>query len=156
MIAAFRWVTAAAIAAAISLGGPPSIAAPDDPIAFAKTLYALPQLWMSIVTTPDGRNEYLTPALAGWVVDVDGNFVDYLEYDPLADSRSFRVSDASFALAGVDAFGTRVKVDFKNREGDHSVTLRLANSAGRWRLADIDFPDGRTLIKDLQLAVLCR
>lgn len=156
MFSTFRLGIAAAMAAAVSLAGPPAIAAADDPVAFAKTLYALPELWMSIVATPDGRGEYLTPALARWVVDVDDNFVDYLEYDPLADSRSFQLSDEIFALAGVDAFGTRVKVDFKNHDSPHTVTLKLVRSGDHWRLADIDFPDGRTLIRDLQLAVLCR
>lgn len=156
MFAAFRWVIAAVMTVAASLAGPQAVAAPADPVAFAKTLYALPELWMSVVATPDGRREYLTPDLAGWFVDADGDFVDYLEYDALADSRSFRLSDETFTLVGADAFGTRVKVDFKNLDRPHTVTLRLLSSGDRWRLADIDFADGRTLVRDLQLAVLCR
>ena len=156
MPAAFRWSIAAAVAAATWLAGAPTIAAAGDPVAFARTLFAPPELWTSIAATPDGRGQYLTPALARWVVDVDGDFLDILNYDPLADSRPFQLSDETFTLGGVDDVGTRVKVDFKNYDRHDTVTLRLVSSGDRWLLADIDFPDGRTLVRDLQLAVMCR
>jgi len=143
------------MAAAVSLVGLPTIAAGGDPVAFAKTLFAPPDLWTSIAATPESRGEYLTPALIRWVVNVDGDFVDYLDYDPLADSRPFQLTDETFTLVGVDDSGARVKVDYKNYGRPHTVTLRLVGSGDHWRLADIDFPDGRTLLRDLQLAVMC-
>jgi hypothetical protein len=156
MSPAFRWTFAAAMVAAVSLAGPAAMAAPTDPVAFAKTLYAEPELWMSIAATSEDRGQYLTPALAKWVINRDGEFVDLLTYDPLADGRPFKLSDESFTLVGTDTYGTWVKVAFKNFDRPNTVTLLLVNSGDSWRLADIDFSDGRTLIKDLQKAVMCQ
>jgi hypothetical protein len=156
MFAAFRWTIAPAMAAAVWLAGPPAIAAPADPVAFAKTLYAVPELWTSIAATANDRGQYLTPALAKWVINKEGEFVDLLTYDPLADGRPFKLSDETFTLVGTDDVGTRVKVAFKNFDRPNTVTLRLVSSGDSWRLADIDFQDGRTLIKDLQKAVMCQ
>jgi hypothetical protein len=156
MSAAFRWSIAAAIAAAASLAGPPAIAAPGDPVAFAKTLYAMPELWMSIGATPDNRGQFLAPALAKWIVDAHGDFVNMLEYDPLADSQPFLLSNETFTLVGGDDGGASVKVDFKSYDRPHTVTLKLVSSGGRWLLADIDFPNRGTLINALQMAAMCR
>src|SRR5215216_2683886 len=136
MSPAFRWTIAAAMAAAVSLAGPPAIAAPADPVAFAKMLYAEPELWLSIAATSEDRGQYLTPALAKWVVNRDGEFTDLLTYDPLADARPFKLSDETFALVGTDASGTRVKVAFKNFDLPNTLTLRLVSSGDSWRLAD--------------------
>ena len=152
----FRWSIAAAVAATTWLAGSPAIGAAGDPVAFAKTLYALPELWTSMAATADGRSQYLAPALARLVIDENSDFRDYLDYDPLADSRPYLLSDETFTLAKVDEFGTWVKVDFKNNNRPDTVTLRLVSAGDRWRLADIDFPDGRTLVRDLLQASLCR
>jgi hypothetical protein len=156
MFAAFRWIIAAAMAAAVSLAGAPANAAPVDPVAFAKMLYAEPDLWMSIAATSEDRGQYLTPGLAKWVINRDGEFTDLLTYDPLADARPFKLSDQTFTLVGTDTYGTRVKVAFKNFDRPNTLTLLLISSGDSWRLADIDFQDGRTLIKDLQKAVMCQ
>jgi hypothetical protein len=155
MSAAFRWSIAAAMAAAASLAGPPAIAAPGDPVAFAKTLYAQPELWMSIGATPDNRGKFLTPALAKWVIDVNGDFVNMLEYDPLADSLPFQLSNETFTLVGSNDTAASVKVDFKSYDNPHTVTLKLVSSGDRWLLADIDFPNRGTLVAALQMAAMC-
>src|SRR6187401_702862 len=141
MFAAFRWTIAAVMAAAVSLAGAPAVAAPTDPVSFAKMLYAEPELWMSIAATSEDRGQYLTPGLAKWVINADGEFVDLLTYDPLADGRPFKISDATFTLLGTDAFGTRVKVAFKNFDKPNTVTLKLTASGDSWRLADVDYQD---------------
>src|SRR5262245_61168238 len=156
MSAAFRWSIAAAIAAAASLAGPPAIAAPGDPIAFAKSLYAQPELWMSIGATPDNRGKFLTAALAKWVVDTNGDFVNMLEYDPLADSQPFQLSNETFTLVGSNDSAASVKVDFKSYDNPHTVTLKLVSTGDRWVLADIDFPNRGTLIALMQMAAMCR
>ena len=150
MSAAFRWSIAAAMAAAASLAGPPAMAAPGDPVAFVKSLYAQPDLWWSVVGTPDTRSQYLTPQLVPLVgSNRTGVFKDNLPFDPLADDRPFLLSDETFALIGSDDDGTLVKVDFKDHDRADTVTIKLvsSDSGDRWLVADIAFADGRTLLK---------
>ena len=161
MSAEFRWSIATAIAAVASLAGPPAIAAPGDPVAFAKTLYAQPKLWMSIVSTPDSRAQYLTLQLTPLVgSNRTGDFKSAMPYDPLAydlvaNGGPSLLSDETFTLVGSDDDGTSVKVDFKNNGNPDTVTLELVSSDDhdRWLLADIEFPyAGETLLKVLQPA----
>jgi len=133
----------------------PALAATGDPVAFAKKLYAQPELWMSIGATPDNRGQFLTPALAKWVVDVNGDFVNMLQYDPLADSLPFQLSSETFTLVGSNDSAASVKVDFMSYDLPHTVTLKLVSSGDRWLLADIDFPTRGTLINQLQMAAMC-
>ena len=157
MSAALRWTIAAALAAAASLAGPPAIAAPGDPVAFVKTLYVQPNLWMSIVSTPEARSQYLTLELTPLVgSNRTGAFKGALSFDPLADSRSddrpFKLSDETFTLVGSNDDGVSVKVDFKNYDNPDSVTLQLVSSGDHWLLADIAYPAGPTLRQLLQPA----
>jgi hypothetical protein len=160
MSAAYRWsIAASAMAAAASLVGPPAMAATGDPVAFAKTLYAQPDPWMSIASTPDSRSQYLalllTPLVGSNRTGVFKSALAYdpLAYDPVADiGEKPLLSDETFTLVGSDDDGTSVKVDFKNHGRADKVTLKLVSSDDhdRWLLADIDFPDGQTLMKALQ------
>jgi hypothetical protein len=157
MSAAFRWSIAAVMVAAASLAGPPAMAAPGDPVAFVKTLYAQPGLWMSMVSTPEARSQYLTLELTPLVgSNRTGVFKGALAFDPLADSRSddrpFKLSDETFTLVGSDDDGTSVRVNFKNYDNPDTVTLQLVSSGDRWLLADIAYPAGPTLRQLLQPA----
>jgi hypothetical protein len=133
----------------------PAIAA-TDPVAFAKTLYAQPELWMSIGATADTRGKFLTPALTKWVIDANGDFVNMLDYDPLADSQPFQLSNETFTLVASDVSAASVKVDFKSYDTPHTVTLELVSSGDHWLLADIDFPSRGSLIAALAQAAMCR
>jgi hypothetical protein len=156
MPAAFRWSIAAAMAAAASLAGPPAIAAAGDPVAFAKALYALPNIWTSMVDTQEGRSHYLTLDLNPLVgSNRTGTFKSALAFDPLADSRSddrpYKLSDETFTLVGSDDDGTLVKVDFKNYDHPDSLTLQLVNSdsGDRWLLSDIAYASGGPTLRQL-------
>jgi hypothetical protein len=149
MAAALRLIiTTAMLAAASLLAGQPAVAASVDPVGFVKSLYALPQLWSSIIVTPEGRSQYLTPELASLVGGIDrkGQFRDSLDFDPLADSRPFELSDETFTLVSSDDSGATVKVDFKNYGKPDTVTLKLVSSDDGWLVEDIAFEDGRTLL----------
>ena len=148
MIVLFRRCVAVAMLVAASLAGLPAVAASNDPVDFVKSLYDLPELWTSIITTPEGRSQYLTPELAPLVggVNRQGVFRDTLDFDPLADSQKYELSDETFTLVDGDDSAATVKVDFKNYDEPKSVTLKLVSSDDGWRVEDIDFPDGRTLL----------
>jgi hypothetical protein len=111
---------------------------------------------MSIGATLDNRGKFLTPALAKWVVDANGDFVNMLEYDPLADSQPFQLSNETFTLVGSNDSAASVQVDFKSYDNPHTVTLKLVSSGDHWLLADIDFPNRGTLVAALQMAAMCR
>jgi hypothetical protein len=148
MAAAFRSIIATVMLVAASFIGQPAVAAPADPIDFVESLYALPELWSSIIVTPEGRSQYLTPKLASLVGGIDrkGVFRDSLDFDPLADSRPFELSDVSYTLVDSDGSEATVKVDFKNFDKPGTVTLQLVSSGDGWLVQDIDFEDGRTLL----------
>lgn len=154
MASAFRLRIAAAMLALATLAAAPAMAAPADPVAFVKSLYALPQLWSSIIVTPEGRSQYLTPELASMVGGIDrkGQFRDSLDFDPLADSRPYELSDETFTVVGSDDSGTQVKVDFKNYGKPDTITLTLVSSGDGWLVKDIAFADGRTLLDLLNYA----
>lgn len=154
MVSAFRLRIAAAALAVAALVGGPAIAAPAAPADFAKSLYSLPQLWSSIIVTPEGRNQYLTGELASLVGGIDrkGQFRDTLDFDPLADSQQPQLSDETFTVIGTDASGALVKVDFKNGGTPNTLTLKLVSSGEGWVVADIAFQDGRTLLDLLNYA----
>jgi hypothetical protein len=147
MAAAFRLIIATLMLVAASFTQP-AVAASLEPVAFVKSLYQLPELWTSIIVTPEGRSQYLTPKLASLVGGIDrkGNFRDSLDFDPLADSRPYELSDETFTLVGTDGDGATVKVDFKNFGEPGTVTLKLVSSGDSWLVSDIDFSDGRTLL----------
>ena len=152
MSLALRWSIAAALVTAASLAGPPAFAAPGDPVAFVKSLYAQPDLWMSVVSTPEARSKYLTLELNPLVgSNRTGVFKGALAFDPLADSRTddrpFKLSDETFKLVGSNDDGPLVEVDFKNYDHADTVTLQLISSdtGDRWLLADVAYQAGQTM-----------
>jgi hypothetical protein len=146
MLLAASMVGQPAIAA--SSADQPAIGASGDPVAFAKALYELPELWHSIIITPEGRSQYLTPELASMVGGIDrkGVFRDSLDFDPLANSPTYDLASDTFQLLASDESAATVKVDFTNFGNPDTVTLTLVNSENGWLVSDIDFEDGRTLL----------
>ena len=137
-------VAAALIAATLAPAG-----AADDPIAFAKSLYALQSLWSDVLAEPA---KYLTEDFAKVVADNDkyNDDLDYaVDYDPLAQAQDWdQLENQIFVLETSGTDTATVKVDFTNFDATTTVHLDLHHTDKGWRLADLHNADGGSLLKE--------
>lgn len=123
--------------------------AADDPIAFAKSLYALQSLWSDVLADP---TRYLTDDFAKVVAENDkyNDNLDYaVDYDPLAQAQDWEeLDEMTFALEKSAATTATVKVDFTNFDAATTVRLDLEKTGKGWRLADLHNADGGSLVEE--------
>jgi hypothetical protein len=124
---------------------------PGDPAAFARDLYALPNLWADVTADVESREKYLAPALAALVV-ANGEVEEFnrLDYDPLTDNQDFELTDLEILVVEADGNRASVQVDFRNFGEAVSLTLELEASGDTWRLANIRYDAERSLTDDLE------
>jgi hypothetical protein len=148
-----RRSVAIALAAIVALSALPRRAHADDAaLAFAQSLYALPNLWQDVTADPVAIARYLAPDLAALVTAnyAKSNGDAALDYDPLAQAQDFDNVSATFTVdheSDTEAVITAAVKDF----GDATtVVLTLANTPNGWRLADLKGPDGPSLVDELK------
>ena len=143
-----------ALLASMAAGGllvaAPAFAAGDDPISFARALYALPYLWTD-ATADDAIDRYLAPDLAALIRTnyAKDDIESALDYDPLIQAQEADEIKPVFKLesrAGKDA---SVRASFDNFGEPTTVVLDLLQTADGWRLADIRTDDGGSLALEL-------
>jgi hypothetical protein len=152
LVRAFRIATTAVAAAVLFVAATPAGAAPRDPAAFARELYALPNLWADVTADDEAREKYLAPSLAALVAanDAVAEEVNRLDYDPLTDSQDFEITDLRFSVIESSESKASVQVDFRNFGEAVSLTLELEANGDAWRLANIRYDAERSLSDDLE------
>jgi len=127
-----------------------AFAAPGDPAAFARELYALPNLWADVTADDASQAKYLTPQLIELVkANNQLDEADRLDYDPLADSQDFEITDMQATVTQSDDRKATVAVTLHNLGDEMSMTLDLEVVSGTWHLANIHYDEERSLSDDL-------
>jgi hypothetical protein len=137
---------------AAALAGLPRMSFADDALAFAQSLYALPNLWGDVTADDAAIAKYLAPDLAALIkANYDNPDPDAaLDYDPLAQAQDFGDLKAKFTVKGETETTATIEVAIDNLDASTTVTLDLAKVAGGWRLANVHGLDGPSLADELK------
>ena len=139
----------ATTAAGLALASLPALAAGDDALAFAQSLYKLDGLWSDVAKD---RGKYLGPELIAAMTANDkyGDDPDYsLDYDPLVQAQDWdELKDLKFTVEESTADKATIRVDFTNGEDPTTVRLNLIHTADGWRLGDVHDSEGYGLIQE--------
>jgi hypothetical protein len=138
--------------AALGLTALPRLALADDALAFAQSLYALPNLWGDVTTDDAAIAKYLAPELAALTKE---NYANpdpdaALDYDPLVQAQDFSDVKTKFTVKSETATAATIEVAIDNLDASTTVTLDLAKAADGWRLANVQGPDGPSLADELK------
>lgn len=142
---------AAAIAAVAALPG--SAFAADDPIAFAKTLYALPNLWSDVTENAAAIDKYLDKNLGALITAnyAKTNEEAALDYDPLVQAQDYEDIKATFAIDKQTDTTATVNATVDNFGEVSVIVLDLTHTPKGWRLSDIRTdPDSPSLVEELK------
>lgn len=147
-----RRTAASLLIAAFGLVALPRLALADDALAFAQSLYALPNLWGDVTTDDAAIAKYLAPDLAALIKE---NYANpdpdaALDYDPLVQAQDFSDVKTTFTVKGETATAATIEVAIDNLDASTTVTLDLAKTADGWRLANVQGPDGPSLADELK------
>ncbi len=126
--------------------------AADDALAFAQSLYALPNLWQDATADAAAIAKYLDPTLGALIT---ANYADSdpdaaLDYDPLVQAQDFDDVKTTFTVDQETDTGAVITVAVENFDERTTVTLDLAKTAKGWRLANVLGPDGPSLADELK------
>jgi hypothetical protein len=146
-----RRALVAAVAATL-LALPPGMARADDALAFAQSLYALPNLWEDVTADAPAIAKYLDANL-GNLITVNYAMTDpdaALDYDPLVQAQDFENVQTSFTVDQETDTGAVITVAVVNFDEHTTVTLDLAMTADGWRLSNVLGPDGPGLVDELK------
>ena len=139
----------ATTAAGLTLLSLPALAAGDDALAFAQSLYKLDGLWSDIAKD---RAKYLGPELIAAMTANDkfGDNPDYaLDYDPLVQAQDWdELKDLKFTVEESSADKATIRVDFTNMDDPTTVRLNLTHTPQGWRLADVHDSEGYSLVRE--------
>jgi hypothetical protein len=79
-----------------------------------------------------------------------GDEVGSLDGDPLFNAQDMEIKNFSIAEATVMAGGANVPVSFENFGEKRGIVFRLVGEKARWRIADIAYDDGASLLQILK------
>ncbi|CAN5200335.1 hypothetical protein BH10PSE9_BH10PSE9_20110 [soil metagenome] len=130
---------------------PPAAFAADDPVAFAKSLYALKNLWSDATADDEAMAKYLDPKLAALVAtnySID-DFESAIDYDPLVQAQDYDQIKPVFKVESQSAKDATVRSTFKNFGETTTIVLDLVMTPKGWRLGDIHNSDGGSLVQEI-------
>lgn len=79
-----------------------------------------------------------------------GDEVGALDGDPLFNAQDMEIKNFSIQDAAVLAGGANVPVSFENFGAKHQIVFRLAAERSGWKISDIAYDDGMTLVEILK------
>lgn len=147
-----RQFIATASAAAMVMALPRWAFAEDDAAAFAKSLYALPNLWGDATTDAAAIAKYLDADLGALVT---ANYAkddpeSTLDYDPLIQAQDFEDIKTSFEVEQQSDTRAVVIATIENFGETTKVTLDMNKTADGWCLSDIVNSEGGSLLAELK------
>ncbi len=146
-----RLLLAAAGVAGLAAHLPRVAAAADDPVAFARSLYALPFLWSDATADDEAINRYLSPELGALIREnyAKDDFEAALDYDPLVQAQEADEIKPTFTVENKAGKDASVRVDFENFGEAITLTLDLVLTDDGWRLADVRPVGGQSLVLEV-------
>jgi len=134
-----RQFVASASAVALVLAFPRWAFAADDAIAFAKSLYALPNLWGDVTTDAAAIDKYLDKNLGDLITEnyAKTDFDSALDYDPLVQAQDYEDIKATFTIETQTATTAVVDAAIDNFGEASVVVLDLTKTPAGWRLSNI-------------------
>jgi len=98
-------------------------------------------------------DKYFTRELAGLIwqdARSSGDEVGALDGDPLFNAQDMKITNFQIKRATVMSGGASVPVTFENFGERHQIVFRVVQQRGVWKIADIAYDDGFSLVKILQ------
>jgi len=140
------------VLALVGLIALPGVARADDALAFAQSLYALPNLWGDATADSTAIAKYLDPDLGALITaNYDNPSPDAaLDYDPLVQAQDFQDVRTKLVVKSETDSAATIEVAVDNFDASTTVTLDLVKTAAGWRLANVHGPDGPSLVEELK------
>ncbi len=79
-----------------------------------------------------------------------GDEVGALDGDPLFNAQEMEITNFVIHLGTIEAGAAKIPVSFKNLGKDHQIVFRLVPARSTWRIANIDYDDGASLVEILK------
>jgi hypothetical protein len=97
-------------------------------------------------------NYFYKPLLDLYLKDQEASKgeVGALDFDPLYDAQDFEISDFNLVVLPNKKGSAYVAARFKNMGVDQEIIFTLQRTKTGWRIADIQYKDGRSLRKILK------
>lgn len=134
-----QFVAGVSVVAAVAALPRWAFAADDAAVDFAKSLYALPNLWSDITADDAAIKKYLDKNLGDLIRTNYAKTDDEsaLDYDPLVQAQDFEDVKATFTVQSETGTTAVIDAHVNNYGEDSVVTLNLTKTAEGWRLSDI-------------------
>ena len=84
------------------------------------------------------------------VVSAAKHDVGVIEGDPLYDAQDFEIKNFAIGQASYENGKAKVPVTFENIGEKKTLIFVLVNSPNGWRISDIDYGEGRTLLGEFK------
>ncbi len=98
-------------------------------------------------------DQYFTKELAELLwkdVQVSKGEVGAIDFDPLYNAQDTEIKNFAIGTAKVDGGKATVVVSFVNFDTKIRITFKLAQQGEAWKISDIQYPEGHTLLKLLK------
>ena len=76
--------------------------------------------------------------------------VGVIDGDPLYDAQDMEIKNFAIGQASVENGKAKVPVTFENLGDKKTLIFTLVNSSSGWRISDIDYGEGRTLVGEFK------
>ena len=76
--------------------------------------------------------------------------VGVIDGDPLYDAQDFEIKNFAIGQASAENGKAKVPVTFENLGDKKTLIFTLVNSSSGWRISDIDYGEGRTLVGEFK------
>lgn len=84
------------------------------------------------------------------VVSAAKHDVGVIDGDPLYDAQDMEIKNFAIGQASVENGKAKVPVTFENLGDKKTLIFTLVNSSSGWRISDIDYGEGRTLVGEFK------
>jgi hypothetical protein len=136
--------------------GQPQTAAPKTPDALVADLYRAQKAKHGPFFQTRSRalvDKYFSKSLADLIwkdARTSKGEVGVIDGDPLYDAQDMEIKNFAIGKAAVDGRNAKVTTTFENFGEKKTIVFMLTNGATGWRINDIDYGGGRTLVSEFK------
>src|SRR5215471_9288022 len=143
-------------ATATVVGGQPRTPAAKTPDALVADLYRAHKLKRGPFFQTRSRalvDQYFTKSLGDLIwkdARTSKGEVGVIDGDPLYDAQDFEIKNFAIGKPDIDGNNAKVNVTFVNIGEKKTILFLLTKGAAGWRINDIDYGGGRTLVSEFK------